>query len=177
MIIPPLPHPHTLTQGGNGTSSNVPATSSEQVFIGQNVVSQTTNQNANTMIFWCIHGAYASVQVTSWIYPTNSHYYGETNSYLVPKSYLCYSSDDDNNVTIWAINSANKCATIYGVAHYDSRTGGIPSKSCELESRESKSHESDSCESKCKDHRETVYGRNGTHIPKYDPGYASGLSH
>ena len=38
------------TQGGNSTNSNVPATSSEQVFTGQNVVAQTTNQNANTMI-------------------------------------------------------------------------------------------------------------------------------
>ena len=38
------------TQGGNGISSNVLATSSEQVFTGQNVVTQTTNQNTNTMI-------------------------------------------------------------------------------------------------------------------------------
>ena len=45
------------TQKGNSTSSNVPAMSSEQVFTGQNVVTQTTNQNANTMIF----GAYTGL--------------------------------------------------------------------------------------------------------------------
>ena len=37
-------------QGGNSTSFNVPATSTEQVFTGQNVVTQITNQNVNTMI-------------------------------------------------------------------------------------------------------------------------------
>ena len=47
MIIPP-------TQGGNSISPNIPATSREQVFTGRNIVTQTTNQNANTMIF----GAY-----------------------------------------------------------------------------------------------------------------------
>ena len=44
------------TQGGNGTSSNFPATSSEQVFTRQNVMAQTTNQNANTMISYAYTG-------------------------------------------------------------------------------------------------------------------------
>ena len=140
IIIPPR-------KEGNSTSSDVSAMSSEQVFTRQNVMTKTTNQNGNTMIY----GVYTGPMLV----------YG--------------SPDDDYNVIIWAINStnsANKCATINGAAHYDFRTGGILSKSYE-----SKSHESDSRESECNDHGKIANGTNRTCVPKYDPCHALRLSH
>ena len=67
------------TQGCNNTSSNVPATSSEQVFTRQIVVTQTTNQNVNTMIFGTYTGpmpmymlplGYTPLVVTTVVGPT-----------------------------------------------------------------------------------------------------------